>query len=136
MVAYKCIWVSLRILDDAKTKRKHSKKNNLVFFFVFFTEAKLYCNPLTRTDILLLNSKKQLLTCDLQATTHVAMPLDPLHITRIAVHPVCAAPAAAFCATTWQDRNRRCTRHVTRNFGIVYIAHYARHIRLGNAWHA
>ena len=131
MVAYKCIWVSLRMLDDAKNKKKTLKN----VFFV--TEAKLYCNPLTRTDILLLNSKKkQLLTCDLQATTHVAMPLDPLHITRIAVHPVCAAPAAAFCATTWQDRNRRCTRHVTRNFGIVYIAHYARHIRLGNAWHA
>ena len=136
MVAYKCIWVSLRILDDAKTKKKHSKKKQFGICFFFFTEAKLYCNPLTRTDILLLNSKKQLLTCDLQATTHVAMPLDPLHITRIAVHPVCAAPAAAFCATTWQDRNRRCTRHVTRNFGIVYIAHYARHIRLGNAWHA
>ena len=133
MVAYKCIWVSLRILDDAKNKKKTLKKKRKHFFF---TEAKLYCNPLTRTDILLLNSKKQLLTCDLQATTHVAMPLDPLHITRIAVHPVCAAPAAAFCATTWQDRNRRCTRHVTRNFGIVYIAHYARHIRLGNAWHA
>ena len=75
MVAYKCIWVSLRILDDAKTKRKNSKQKT--FFFFFFTEAKLYCNPLTRIDILLLNSKNNysLATCKRQRTW-------PCHLTR------------------------------------------------------
>ena len=75
MVAYKCIWVSLRMLDDAK---KQNKKKTLKNVFFFSTEAKLYCNPLTRTDILLLNSKKNnysLATCKRQRTW-------PCHLTR------------------------------------------------------